>query len=572
MYEDPRLSNTLLASFFAAVNALSSWTIAVMLAIFCILYMICQRKYTISKEFYPKLIIFIISTLILVAPGLYLILKNMLTNPHMYSDLYFFIVYSADLLGYITPSPLHPILGEISIPIYSQFTGNYSENIVFIGYSVLLLSIVGMCTWVKDSFGKFILFCTGVFFILSLGPVLHIFGIWEFTNNNLTLTLPGIVTYFVPFLDMIRVPSRYQIMFMFLMSLISGYGFKYLLDKIPQRGVNKRKQITVMITTIVIITVLIFEFTAVLPVQNIKPTPDFYYSISSNEQGAIIELPLIRSPLDEPGVRSMQFYYEYQKTHQRPIMGGYFNRVNPVYAQYMEEDPVLEFLYFGKMSVLQPLVSNKQEYLRGNYNVSYIILHKNFLSEKDLNKLIAYLGDDYTMDTSVQSDQLIIYNTSGPSQESAQSVIPKLELYGFKIQPNVGYVCYDPFIGEKVFFSSRSTNQSGYLVYGPYTYLSARDYTIEYVIKFENLTSLDERVAKIDILSTHVDNSTPIHVVEARKDLLGKELVEGEYIPILLNISIDEHTLDSLIEFRVYQPSQSDLYVRSITVYPAQTA
>lgn len=423
MYEEPRGLNILLASLFFAMNALTSWTIAVMLAILCLLYMGYRIKDTISKEFLPKIGIFSLISLALIAPGLYLILKNMLTNEHMFHSLGNFITYSADLLGFIVPSPIHPVLGGFSNQIYSNFTGNYSENIVFIGYTVLLLAIIGTRSLMKSKPGRFILICTGAFFILSLGPVLHIFGVWQFTNYNLTIMLPGIITQYIPFLNMIRVPSRYDIMVMFCFALMAAYGFKRLIKAIPKSNLNKYALCAV------ISAILIFEFVAVLPIQDAKVTPQFYYTLSYDDKTPIMEIPLIRSPLDKTnGGNTMISYYEYQKTHQRPFMGGYFDRVNPVYAEYMDMDPVLRNLYFGKEEIIQPLIPDKPAYLRYNYNISHVVLHKNYLDKDDLDLLIEYLGDSYTVDTSVQNDQLVIYNTGVVSEESIRSSNSKVWL------------------------------------------------------------------------------------------------------------------------------------------------
>ncbi|RQD84646.1 hypothetical protein D5R95_05670, partial [Methanosalsum natronophilum] len=426
MYEDPNRTNILLASLFFAMNALSSWTIAVMLGIFSLMFMIYQKRQTISRDFLPKLGLFFLVSILFSAPGLYYMLKNMLINEHMIKSLNDYIYYSADIVAFFIPSPLHPLLNPITDPIYSNFTGNYSENIVFIGYTVLILSIIGMRVWMKDSFGKFILICTGVFFILSLGPVLHFFGVWQFTEFNLTIMLPGVVTYYVPFLNMIRVPSRYSIMIMFFISLIAAFGFKYLTEKFSG---EKGKKFA--LCSIIVIMIL-FEFITILPVQDVKSTPDFYYSISNDDDAPIMEIPFIRlsgSPLDQTkGITTMMTYYEYQKTHQRPIFSGYWSRMDHIYYSFIKEDPVLFYVLYGSEDIIQSSISDKLAYLKYNYNISYVILHKNYLDENNLDTLITYLGDSYTVDSSVQDDQLIIYNTGVTSEESIVSSISRFSL------------------------------------------------------------------------------------------------------------------------------------------------
>jgi len=136
----------------------------------------------------------------------------------------------------------------------------------------------------------------------------------------------------------------------------------------------------------------------------------------------------------------------------------------------------------------------------------------------------------------------------------------------FSIGTNVGNVHYDSSIEENVFFSSKLTNTSGFLVYGPYMHFPARDYTINYIVKVENITSPNDIVATVDVCSTYVNGSTPVHVVDAKKDVYGRELVEGKYAPISLNISVDTYNQDRLIQFRVFQPLHSDIYVKDINL------
>ncbi len=136
----------------------------------------------------------------------------------------------------------------------------------------------------------------------------------------------------------------------------------------------------------------------------------------------------------------------------------------------------------------------------------------------------------------------------------------------FSIETDVGNIYYDQSIGKNVFFSSKQTNTSGFLVYGPYIHLPPRNYTIDYIIKVENITSPDDIVATVDVCSTYVNGSTPVHVVDAKKEVYGRELIEGKYTPISLNLSIDAYNYDRLFEFRVFQPLNSDLHVKTIEI------
>jgi len=139
-------------------------------------------------------------------------------------------------------------------------------------------------------------------------------------------------------------------------------------------------------------------------------------------------------------------------------------------------------------------------------------------------------------------------------------------MLGFKRQSDVGYEYYDITVGENIYYSPKLTSSKGYLAYGPYINLPAGNHTIEYLIKAENITSFDEIIATVDILSTYKDHYTTEHVIDARKSIYGRDLNEGNYTSISLELSITEETPSRLIEFRVFQTLNSDLYVKEINV------
>jgi len=184
-------------------------------------------------------------------------------------------------------------------------------------------------------------------------------------------------------------------------------------------------------------------------------------------------------------------------------------------------------------------------------------------SKAYLSPMTEYAINGHSWSTNSWESTHRIYEPRNVKEDT--EYVYRMEL--FKTDPNVGKVYYDESIGENVFFSSRLANTPGCLVYGPYIRLPAGDHTIEYIIKATNISSPDDIVATVDVFSTYRDNSynsSPTHIVDARKDVYGRDLVEGRYTPISLNISIDTYNHDRLTEFRVLQPQHGDLYVKLI--------
>lgn len=197
-------------------------------------------------------------------------------------------------------------------------------------------------------------------------------------------------------------------------------------------------------------------------------------------------------------------------------------------------------------------------------NYDYYLLRIDVLREYSRFEVFQKILQRPDMQVKYYDGQYVILGTGQPTTDIRKDYLSKFGL--FKIQRGVGRPYYDNSSGEYVFFSNKSTNTSGYLVYGPYLHLPPGNYTIEYIIKARNVTSPDERVATVDVYSTCIDGPTTSHISDARKEVYGRDLDSGNYTPIVLEISRDTYRPDCITEFRVFQTLHSDLYVREITL------
>jgi hypothetical protein len=398
MFDTSSIRNVIICSFFFACTALTSWTIGLMASLFFATYLFINSK--IINKTYSKsnLVLFVVISLILMSPGLYYILKNIINNKFLFFPLDNFIRYSADLFGFIIPSPLHPFFKSFTLPIYSHFTSNYSENIVFIGYTVLFLSVIGLlyCGKTKKILPYIVTLI--ISFLFSLGPLLQING-----SKISNLYLPGILPYFIPFLNINRVPSRYDILIMFCLSIIAAYGIKYLFNRYQTK---KAYQIA---SCLIIGFLILFEFLTVMPTQDVVTTPSFYYSISTDKGNySIMDIPAEQSSIMLSG-GGLRYYDEYQKIHHKMVIGGYGTKTYYLYEQtVVQNDPVLLYLYYLNMNQ-KPEDMDPLEHLHQKFSVQYLIIHSKFIDNNNLDKLLTYLGKTYTLDNSVEQDPLIIY-------------------------------------------------------------------------------------------------------------------------------------------------------------------
>ncbi|MCE9642711.1 MAG: hypothetical protein K8Q97_00140 [Candidatus Andersenbacteria bacterium] len=110
--------------------------------------------------------------------------------------------FSADLFAFITPAPFQPVWGSVFDNLFGQyFTGNTAESVQYIGVGILIailffkkhIPVLQKRLW----FGALI-----VFGIISLGPVLHIFG------HVTSIPLPYALLAKLPVFSAIRTISR----------------------------------------------------------------------------------------------------------------------------------------------------------------------------------------------------------------------------------------------------------------------------------------------------------------------------------------------------------------------------
>jgi len=413
MFDSPSKVNIIICSIFFACNALSSWTVGVMASIFLAIYLIINFNILKNRFNRLNLLLFTIISSILISPGLYYIVKNIHSNKYLSFPIDNFIEYSADLLGFIVPSPFHPLLGSVTAPIYSNFTGNFSENIVFIGYSVLIFALLGFIfCWREKKIMPYIVTLL-ISFLFALGPILQINGI--IVSG---LYLPGILPFFIPGLDMIRVPSRYDILIMFCLSIIAAYGIKNLFQQYQFKNNSQ------IVCCIIIGCMILFEFMAVIPTQSVVPVPLFYYNISAeNENYTIMDIPAQGSSFQKKGVNLYIYYDEYQKTHRKKVIGGYYTKIFPLYLEKIVKiDPILSYLYYLDKSKLDAEI-NPLNYLNQKYGIRYIVIHTRFIDNGDLNTLLSYLGNDYYYDYSIEQDPLIVYQFQNSKNNSRDYIM-----------------------------------------------------------------------------------------------------------------------------------------------------
>jgi hypothetical protein len=307
---------------------------------------------------------------------------------------------SADLLAFVTPHGFHPLWGAWAREQSRVFTSSISEFTVFAGYTVLALA--GLGTWrliasrqfsvlsrrfsvvssqssvrsrqwsvlsrqssvvsrqssfvLRPSSG-FWLFTLLVFFILSLGPVLHIGGQTALLPGGGEMALPyGWLARTIPFMEITRSVSRYDIMVMLALGLLAAGGVDWLM-----RGGRAGR-----LAAVAACAGILFEFLPAPYPMSRPDTPAWYQTLAADPRaGAVLNLPM---NWDRPG------YLLYQTVHGKPLTAAYISREDP--RTLVERAPALQhFRRLGPDIIAFDLAGQGQQLL-DELGVRWVVLDR----------------------------------------------------------------------------------------------------------------------------------------------------------------------------------------------------
>ncbi len=137
---------------------------------------------------------------------------------------------SADLLAFVTPSEFHPLWGKAVRPFAERFTASTSERTVFAGFTALALALAGLGHRPRRL--GFWWLALATFALLALGPVLHVAGETRLGPGGAEVPLPyALLHCLVPFMRITRSVSRFDVMVMLSLGVLSGGGILALTSR-----------------------------------------------------------------------------------------------------------------------------------------------------------------------------------------------------------------------------------------------------------------------------------------------------------------------------------------------------
>lgn len=288
------------------------------------------------------------------------------------------ITLSADLLAFFIPSEMHPLWGEWAQRIANNFSTTTSERLIFVGFIPLALSLFIIIKGWRNHIIRFWAVVVGLFFILALGPFLHIGG-HIISVGDWPIPMPYLLLYnTVPFIGLTRSLSRYALMVMLGLGVLSALALariqlvmsktqRALRDQLTKKSGDTSKNTplsALRLIPILAVGLICFEFLPIpYPVSKID-TPQFFYQIGHDpENYTIAELPM---DWDRPTPLL------HQVTHQKRLLTAYTSRDNP--RELAWRTPVFQHWRFLGADIIDQPLAQIAPTIFFDFNLRYIVL------------------------------------------------------------------------------------------------------------------------------------------------------------------------------------------------------
>lgn len=261
------------------------------------------------------------------------------------------IEFSSDLFGFFVPSIysyfLNPIAGFIGI--HFKFASGIFENFTYPGLIIIFSFITLFILKLKNKLQnklylsiKPYLFVSGVFWMLTLGPFLHILGKWGKTVDDgirIVVPLPFVIFHYLPFMANIRIPGRLIVAFIFFSYIICAYLFDHFL---------KNKAIKIK-TAFFVLFILVFfidhYFKITIPPPHFIPFSAYKIIAKDPSNITVMEAPsAVRDGFTYFGNNDGLGFVEGQLIHNKPVLAGYLGRIPPFKINYYQRNPFLGYM------------------------------------------------------------------------------------------------------------------------------------------------------------------------------------------------------------------------------------
>ncbi len=384
----PNWRNSRRAALIVILIGVTRWQLLIMAAFLLGFYLVwalaanqSYRSWTHLKSLLGIAAIAGIPLLLLASPIIIAQISRPFPEDIFVNDM---LVGSTDLLAYVLPSRYHPLWGSWAFSLYDNFIVN-KVFVPFLGYGVMGLIIVGLG---KERRKMFVWLGMAIFIILlALGPQGSI-------NGASIGKMPASLLQGNFFYRIIRRPDRFNVLLSIPVAMLAAHGWLFLRQLGAQRQLFR-------IAAAMMPIIILGEYVTRYEMISIH-VPAWYQTAAQDEEKyAILGVPM------SSRTRPDKAYMFYQLTHHKPIVEGHVSRIPREALDFIERSPLLNGLQYGaSLDSSLKLVGSELRYL-ADAGIRYLILHKEFLSETEVNNWREWLK----INPAYEDLELAVYRT-----------------------------------------------------------------------------------------------------------------------------------------------------------------
>lgn len=352
-------------------------------------------------------------TLLLTLPYFWQTVKAVANSDFLLSGWGDALKLSADLVGWLTPTALHPVWGAdwpTTLRAVQEGTGPFSDvNTVFLGYATLALALVGAGAAWRRARGWVIAAIISALF--TLGPLLQIRGRYLFNFDGLetSVPLPFLLLHYLPFVQGNRAANRWSIVLMLSLAILAAWGvaslWRWLQTRATTPSSNRRTTWLAGPLSLLLVGLILFEHAAVpLPLTDAR-IPPAIQQLAALPAGAVLQIPMgWRNSFGTLGAEDTRAQY-YMAAHGKPILSGNTSR-----------NPPIKFDYFSRLPLVQALTQQESGQPPDADTLS--------AARDQVDELLALWGVRYLLLLPAVAGRLPYADTWQSSQELALDLIP----------------------------------------------------------------------------------------------------------------------------------------------------
>lgn len=330
---EPTIRRTVVCAVFFALAGATSKYFLLFLALFAallVLYQLVTVRRPAALRFATAVVAAGVLGALLVSPLIWPLLREGTTDSDAF-HLGFETTFSADLVSFFVPAEHHPLFGRFLGRLYETFNADAREKVSYLGWSLLLLAVVAIGSKPRErasALHGFWWITLAVFTLLSLGPHLQILGrisdAWQMPYG----WIDGL-----PFLSLIRAPSRFLVVATLGLAVLAGRGASWLTGRFARLGAGaaRLKPVVVVFLT----SVVLLDLWTWSPVPLTRPVvePALAEPLPATDGEALLEIPMPYIFNSKP--------LSHQIQHGKPMLGGYVSREPQEALSFVRSRPFL---------------------------------------------------------------------------------------------------------------------------------------------------------------------------------------------------------------------------------------